>query len=292
MGAPADYLEKISNTELTVRTAVGGDLDELLAMYARLPDEDVYRRFFASHAPPHVLEGWLHVAERRGELLVVVDAAGRILADAGYVPISDGSAELAITVDPSLRGWMAPYLLDVLARRAAAQGLVRLEAEVLTSNCAMLALLRARGCAFVPDEDLHTVRAVIATEGAVPGFLPDATSKVVVERTGAHWRAAAELQDRGHQVLVCPGPGRGRAHPCPLLSNGACPLVDEADAVVVLVDPDDSAADALIHAHRARASRPVIKAPAAGTSGDVVAQVDAALTSADDGQPGADAEDT
>lgn len=254
-------------------------------MYDRLDDVDRHRRFFSAHAPRHVLEQWLRVGERGGEVLVVVDDAGSIVGDAGFATEADGDAEIGIAVTADMRGWLGPYLLDVVARRAAARGIPNLKAEVLSSNCVMLAMLRSRGCAFVPSDDVQTVRVVVATNGAAPTFAPgdvaDGARRVVVERGGAHWRGASVMREGGAHVLVCPGPGRGRAHPCPLAIGEPCPLVEAADAVLVVVAPDDAAADAVLAAHRMRRGGPPVGVVAATDSAvEAAAAVDQAVAAA------------
>jgi hypothetical protein len=270
---------------LTIRTATLDDLDELVAMYERFDEADVHRRFFSASAPRHVIEQWLRVGERGGEVLVVVDSTGRVVGDAGYAVEPSGNGELGIAISRELRGWLGPYLLDVVVGRAAARGIPNLEAEVLSTNCAMLAMLRARGCAFVPAADVQTVRVVIATSGAAPTFPPaevaDGARRVVIERSGAHWWGASQLQSAGAHVLVCPGPGRGRTHPCPLAIGEPCPLVDAADAVLVVLGPDEVAIDPVLAAHRARRGGPPVAALASSdTAADVAAVVDQAVASA------------
>jgi len=46
------------------------------------------------------------------------------------------------------------------------------------------------------------------------------------------------LENMGHRVVVCPGPGEG-GH-CPLVEDGFCAMVDGADGVVFRLDLDDS----------------------------------------------------
>ena len=45
------------------------------------------------------------------------------------------------------------------------------------------------------------------------------------------------LESKGHEVIVCKGPGVSRR--CPLVEQGSCALVDAADGVVFRLDLDD-----------------------------------------------------
>jgi len=45
------------------------------------------------------------------------------------------------------------------------------------------------------------------------------------------------LESKGHEVIVCRGPGVSRR--CPLVEEGSCALVDAADGVVFRLDLDD-----------------------------------------------------
>jgi GNAT superfamily N-acetyltransferase len=267
--APLDLPLRLAvrGTVLEVREAVADDAPALLTLYERLGPDDTHRRFFSAFHPRLTfVEDWIAVRERGGIVLVaeVVDAGSdgpSIVGEAGYAPVHGRGhdvAELAVTVDRAWRGWLGPFLLDVLVEHARAHGIVDLVAEVLTTNCAMLAMLRARGCAFEPHRDMTTVRAVIGTAGPTPVWPthdagPDGAPPVRLLVEGSSWSGAIAAEDAGMEVLVCPGPERGRLHPCPLLTGHQCPLVDEADAVVVLLPGSAPSTAALLDAHRAGA---------------------------------------
>jgi hypothetical protein len=240
----------------TVVIRAGGpdDLDGIAALYAGLSDDDTYLRFFSAHRPGRELfERMVHVADHGGALLVVevTDEGERtIVGDAWYSLLPNGDGELAITVAEQWRGWLGAYLLDALLAVAAENGIPNLEAEIMVGNRPMLSLVRRRGCVRMADDGSAT-RVAVATRGRVPSWPPeDHRPRVLVEgHTG--WRAHDAAARRGLDVLVCPGPPASRAG-CPALSGGSCPLIDDADAVIVSLATDDEATRALIRSHRER----------------------------------------
>ena len=259
-----------------VREAGPDDVDRLVELYQRLSLEDIHRRFFSTFRPdPRFVTGWIANADKGGIVLVAVEGdEGRIVADAGYVPTGPDIAELAITVDPDRRGWLGPYLLDALVEHAREHGVRVLEAEVLAENCSMLGMLRARGCALRPSTDLTTAQVLIATEGDAPVWPADGERpKVLVEGGSRSWGGAVAASRDELDVLVCPGPSRGRIRPCPLLHGDRCPLVDEADAVVVVLPPGEPSSEAISSAH----DPDLVVRPERGASGaevlDAVRQV-------------------
>jgi hypothetical protein len=93
---------------------------------------------------------------------------------------------------------------------------------------------------------------VIGTAGAAPSWPADAPHpRVLVEGASSAWPGALAAQRDGMSVLICPGPERGRVHPCPLLHQGHCPLVDEADAVIVALPRVARSTEPLLDAHAA-----------------------------------------
>jgi hypothetical protein len=249
------HVVTVAGTSYTIREAGATDVDRLLELYDRLGPDDLHRRFFSGfHPRREFVAGWVDRSERGGVVLIAIEGApdgdGPIVADAGYVPTGTKVAELAMTVAPDHRGWLGPYLLDVLVEHARLSGFVDLEAEVLTSNCGMLALLRTRGCALMPSDDMSVAKVLIGTGGDAPSWPPDSPHpRVLVEGSSASWPGALAAQREGMSVLVCPGPERGRTHPCPLLHEGHCPLVDEADAVIVALPRVARTTDPLLEAH-------------------------------------------
>jgi hypothetical protein len=249
---------------LVIRPVTPDDLDGLVALYEGLSLDDVYRRFFSGFHPDRTfLQRLVSAPERGGFGLIAVvsdassaDAAAgagegdaRVVAEATYELLDNGNGELGITVASDWRGWLGPVLFDALLAVAAARGVPNLEADVLTSNRAMLALARWRGCAFIPRDDWSTVRVLVGTRGCMPTWSgPHDRPRVLVEVPGGRWSAAGVAQAAGLHVLTCSGPGARPA--CPVLSGEACPLAAGADAIVVANPRDDERWGGLIEAHR------------------------------------------
>jgi hypothetical protein len=80
----------------------------------------------------------------------------------------DGNGEFTLTIASGWRGWLGPYLLDALVAAAAARGLPNLQADILTDNARMLALVSHRGYV-TPDREFSQVRiAVVVAQSAQP----------------------------------------------------------------------------------------------------------------------------
>lgn len=266
---------------LTIRAVEPGDAAGLASLYAGLAETDVYRRFFSGHPPPgSFIDDMTQVAGRGGVGLVavlsgaqaapgepgagadgaaapVVGGADRIVAEASYEPLADGAGELGITVAEGARGWLGPYLLDVLVTEAAARGVPQLRADVLVDNRRMLAVLRGRGYAVLAHDDRPAVlRVAISTAGRVPQWPgPHDRARVLVEVPGGHWHAEEAARAAGFAVVACPGPRRGWAH-CPAVTGEPCPLVAGADLVVDAV-PGDTGRSLLAHHCRVHPTVPV-----------------------------------
>lgn len=251
----------VAGHRYSVRVAQADDVEAVLELYRRLDVEDLHRRFFSAFRPERdFVEHWLDRSRRGGEVIVVVehtDTAGdRIIADAGYVPTGSDLAELAMTIDPQRRGWLGPYLLDLLVGRAAANGIENLTADVLTTNCAMLALLKARGCVFMPSDDPAVARLMIGTGTGTTARWPidSPHPRVIVEGSTGSWAGFRASDQDAISVLVCPGPKVTSR--CPLLIGDHCPLVDDADAVVVALDPDAPSTEVVLKSHERRRDAP------------------------------------
>ena len=67
-----------------------------------------------------------------GVVAVVDHPLEQIVGEADYFLLDNG--ELVITVAADWRGWLGPYLLDVLIEAAAARGVPNLEAEFLVER--------------------------------------------------------------------------------------------------------------------------------------------------------------
>ena len=256
---------------LRVRPAARRDVPALVSLFERLSPEDRHRRFFSGFRPDDAFVARLvdRLPEEGALLVAEVDspAGAEIVAEAEYAVLEDGDGELAITVDRSWRGWIAPYLLDALVELAAERGVRNLRAEVLVQNRPMLALVRARGHAAADTGDPSLVEAVIGTTAAGPSWPPvRRRPRVLVEVPGAHWRLAGGLRDAGVDILGCSGPAR-RAGGCPLLRGERCPLVEGADVVVHALGADDPRSLELVDAHGRAGTRHLVVDTSRGPAG-------------------------
>jgi len=222
---------------LTVRHARAGDEHELGLLYDTLEVPDLLTRFFTAGTPgERFLEGWVSVAARGGRCLLVElakDDRSRVVAEAGFAPLADGDVELGITVAPDHRGWVGPWLLDVLLAHAAAAGIENMQALVKTRNRPMLDLIRHRGCARFEEADWETTRVTMSTSGHTPSWPPGAASpRVLIESTRSRPDVARRVRQQSGTTLICSGFGQPGSH-CPLHAGEPCPLIAGADAVVL-----------------------------------------------------------
>jgi hypothetical protein len=245
-----DAIELEDGRTMIVRAATAADADAICALYRDLPSADRRRRFFGTFAPRRdwCLD-WATVGDRGG-FVAVADVDGEVVADAGYALREDGDGDLAVTVAAGWRGWLGAYLLDVLVRHAAEHGVRNLQAEVLLENGPMLALLSHRDPVALEHDD-GMVRLSIGTSGPVSTWPPgEQRRKVLVEVPGRRWSGERAADSADLAVAMCTGPDGRHRTGCPLLRGGTCDLADEADAIVVLIDPDDEAGRRLVEAHR------------------------------------------
>lgn len=262
-------VELADGSTLIVRPVRPSDADALAALYDELSEDDRYRRFFSAYRPPaSFFERLARVADRGGYgVVATVDrpggpadsspdgAAQRLVGEASYEILPNGNGELGMAVAADERGWLGPFLLDALAEAAASRGVPNLEADVLVTNRPMLTLLRSRGYATLESSDWSSVRLVVGTGGDVPTW-PDrpasgdpSAPRVLVEVPGGRWHADAAAREAGLEVMACSGPTATRRPRCPVLAGRPCPLVAEADAVVVSNAPDDDRWHAVLGAH-------------------------------------------
>lgn len=237
-GQPIDLDERGT---LTVRHARSGDEAGLRELYAGLDTADLLTRFFTAGQPgPHLLERWVTVGDRGGLCLLaeVEDAESRhVVAEAGFAPLTDGDVELGITVARDHRGWVGPWMLDLLLDHAAKAGFDNMQALVKTRNRSMLGIIRHRGCARFDDADWETTRVTMSTSGRTPSWPPDAKRpRVLIESPRSRPDIARRVRDANGTVLICSGYGT-RGSKCPLHAGETCPLVTGADAVVIDANP-------------------------------------------------------
>jgi len=284
--------------QLVVRRLTDADTDRLRALYDGLDDDDRRTRFFSVFPPGRsFVQRWLAAGHgvvlgafvtratatsvaAATETAADADATaadGELVAEAGYALLANGNGELGITTAAGWRGWLGPYLLDLLVEVAHAEGVPNIEADVRLDNPAMLGLIRHRGSAVVTPPAGGQVRLVLGTGGRVPGWPARRSplrARVLVESPAGVWPpgAAGDLE-----VLGCPGPRDRPGRRCPLLEGGHCPLVDGADAVIIVTDGDDTQLAAVAGAHAARTGAPqVARCGAAAAVGDLLGRIAAA----------------
>ncbi|HUS43414.1 MAG TPA: hypothetical protein VMY16_12180 [Ilumatobacteraceae bacterium] len=252
---PSEVIELAGGARMEVRPTSFDDGERMCSLYETLSVGDRHRRFFGAFKP-HLewCQEWADVASRGGfGVIAVVHREGEpevVAGEAGYAIRDDGDGDLAVTVAPDWRGWLGPYLLDVLVRHAGAVGLANLQADVLLENGPMLSMLSRRGPVAL-GHDNGIVRLTVGTVGPVATWPPgERRPRVLVEVAGRRWAGERAADAAGLATAMCAGPAsRGNAG-CPVLDGGRCPLADDADAIIVLLDPDDERTIQLVGAHR------------------------------------------
>lgn len=239
---------------LTVRPVVVADVVGLGTLFGGLDEDDMYRRFFSAHPPPARFIEQMTTVSDRGDFGVVAVLSGsgrddRLVGEAGYARLPGGDAEVGITVACALRGWLGPYLLDLLVAEARSQGIPNLQAEVLMANRRMMSLLESRGMAVIECyENPAIARVCIGTKGRTPVWSGDAAApRLLVEAAGGRWRGAEVARRAGFSVLVCPG-RPSRLAPCPATAGQPCLLAATSDVIVISVGGERR--QGLIEAHR------------------------------------------
>ncbi|MEZ5236472.1 MAG: N-acetyltransferase family protein [Acidimicrobiia bacterium] len=264
MGFEPISIELGGGVSLRVRRLGADDVAAVEALYDLLSPEDRRLRFFSAFRPgAPFIERWL---TGDGNVVLGAFAGEALVGEVGYARLANGNAELGITVADGWRGWLGPFLLDVLAGAAREAGVPNLEADVRLENRSMLGLIGRRGAAVVDQPRDAQVRVVMGTGARVPGWPPErapGSLRVLVEAPAGRWSAAgaagagpgsAGEPPAGVEVLACAGPAGRRRGSCPLLDGGRCPLVDGADEVVVVTGSEREAVfGRLAAAHRERA---------------------------------------
>lgn len=139
----------------TLRTMRPDDKDRLIAAFDKLERQTVYTRFFSfRNALPEGPLSRIHTVDfvRLAALVVTVGTGAdeQVIGSATYVAedAADGArtAEVAFTIEEDFQGQgLAGRLLAALADIARRHGIVRLQAEVLAHNGAMLAVFKRSG---------------------------------------------------------------------------------------------------------------------------------------------------
>jgi N-acetylglutamate synthase-like GNAT family acetyltransferase len=184
-----------------------------------------------------------------------LDEPGRLIAEARYVPTSNRTAEIALTIaDQYQHAGLGQILMDALAKSAAATGLEKLQAVVNLDNTAMLRLLDRHPWVLAEATDECRMATLeISATGGVPGWPPGRSGqRILVERRS--WyddRQTARLRAAGHSIRQCTGPDQRTGRHCPLVTSGQCQLAAEADQIVCLLPGDDDTCGAVAEAHQA-----------------------------------------
>lgn len=237
---------------VVLRPAGPADVPAISRLYLELSAESFHLRFHAGQPSPTLAARFA----RLGNDTVCLVAASPsdpdcLVAEARYVPIGGGAAELALTVRDGYQGaGMGRLLLEALVQRAGDDGLKRLRATVLIGNKPMLRLLQHYGWDLAEGTEYSVACLEISAVGGMPGWPAEpAGPRVLVERRS--WfddgRVAA-LRCAGYDVRQCTGPLAGRA--CALVTTGQCRLAEEAELIVSLLPDGDADCAAVLAAHR------------------------------------------
>jgi GNAT superfamily N-acetyltransferase len=257
-----------------LRAAGAADVPAIARLLTDLSSAAFRSRFQSGQPTPALVARLADITDPAGTVCLVVAGAaddlsgaeddpaggaagpGRLLAEARYVPLGEGTAELALTVRDDYQGaGLGPILLGELAGRAPASRIERLRAVVSLSNTAMLHVLAPYGWVLAePTDECSTACLEISATGGMPGWPPRGPGRrVLVEQRG--WfesGQAAQFRAAGDDVRQCLGPGRQAGRGCPLITSGHCRLAEEADVIVSLLPADDEDGAAVLDAHRRR----------------------------------------
>ena len=242
---------------VVLRPAGPSDVPAITGLYLQLSPESFYRRFNSERPAPELLA---RLASFGSDTVCLVAAPAadpaRLVAEARYVPIAPGTAELALAVQDGYQGaGLGHLLLDALIERARQDGLARLRAVVMLGNTPMLRLLQRYGCALAaPTEDFSVAFLEISAAGGMPGWPAGSEGhRVLVERRG--WfddQRVAALRSAGQEVRQCTGPLQRAGRACPLVTSGQCRLAEEADLILSLLPGGEPDCAAVLAAHRRR----------------------------------------
>jgi RimJ/RimL family protein N-acetyltransferase len=252
---------------VALRLAGPDDVPAITRLYLELSAESFYRRFYTARPSPELVARF--ASFRSGTACLVaappggagdlgdLGDPGRLVAEARYMPIAPGTAELALTVRHDYQGaGLGRQLLDALVERAREDGLDRLRATVLLDNTPMLRLLQRYGWVLAaPIEDFSAACLEISTVGGMPGWPADSADsagrRVLVERRS--WfddKRVAALRSAGQDIRQCTGPLHRVGRTCPLVTLGRCRLAEGADVIVSLLPAGEPDCAAVLAAHR------------------------------------------
>lgn len=216
-------------------------------------------RFQRQRPGPEMVHSLARIDRVPGTRCVIAAPAGepgRFIAEARYVPTGDRTAEIAFTIaDQYQHAGLGQVLMDALAERAAAAGLVWLQAVVSLDNAPMLRVLGRNPWVLAEATDEYRMATVeVSATGGMPGWPPASSGpRVLVERRG--WyddRQTAALRAAGHSIRQCTGPDERTGRHCPLVASGQCQLAAEADQIVCQLPRDDVTCGMVAGAHLSR----------------------------------------
>jgi len=256
--------------ELVVRQSRQDDRAALQSLYEGLDAESRYRRFFSVYHPPLGFFDRLVTVDDRGGAGLVACVRNRgsesedLVGEASFELLANGNGEFEITIAGAWRGWLGPYMLDALLAVAASLGVLNLEADVLSTNSPMLAVLRSRGYVIVPNDDWTILHVAIPSGPGGPQWPAcRAGYRLLVEGVGSHAAASVAAVAAGLEVVHCPGPvGRGRR--CPVLVGKECFLAKGADAIVLNQPEENADWDMVRECHGRLAHHPPVWVAAPG----------------------------
>jgi GNAT superfamily N-acetyltransferase len=151
-------------TQLTVRLLEPRDLPAIEAMFARVSDETIYRRFFTPGlgGPRHEL-GELSRVDGHDRAAVVAMAGDRAVGVARYHRAGTGHAEAAVIVEDACQHHgIGSRLMAGLTGVARREGVVAIDVSILGENSPALRLLHR----LAPAQHPHLERGVF--EATIP----------------------------------------------------------------------------------------------------------------------------
>ncbi|MEV0584529.1 GNAT family N-acetyltransferase [Nonomuraea sp. NPDC050310] len=141
------------------------DRPALHELVGRCSERSAYLRFFTGgRATAHAYMDRITGDDYRGHALVAL-VRERLVAVAEWIPVEDGSADLAILIDDAAQGdGLGTLLLEHVALEAAERGVTALVAEVLAENMPMRRVLLDLGLAVTLRQEGGTVEVRIEPE--------------------------------------------------------------------------------------------------------------------------------
>jgi GNAT superfamily N-acetyltransferase len=252
-----DECQLADGRAVVLRLAGPADVEAIARLYLELSAESFRRRFHGGQPSPALVARFAALASHSECFVAALSAdPDYLVAEARYVPVGQGTAELALTVRDGYQGTgLGRLLLETLVERAREDGLDRLRATVLLGNKPMLRLLQHYGWVLADATEDYSVACLeISAVGGMPGWPADSVGqRVLLERRS--WfddERIAALRAAGKQVRQCTGPVGEAGRPCPLVTSGRCTLAEEADLIVSALPDGDPECAAVLAAHQQR----------------------------------------